>query len=493
MTFPLTLPELIAAAQGEVLSSRGPAAGEISDITLDSRAAAAGSVFLCQVGASVDSHDFIDTAVRQGCCIVIGENREKLTQAAARHTELTIVAVDEARSAAQRIATAMRHALSIPVIAITGACGKTSTKDLCGGILRSIVPAVVTPVNNNNLWGVPLTLMELRASHKAAVIELGTNEHGEVAQLAPIVDPTITYTTSIGPSHLMNLGDLNGVLRAETEHIEWLLAHGRRVTFLGNIDDPILRGFYESRMSDLKAHGDFFSVSSTPGSGADIGISRVTPLGFEANFGYAFDFYSPWGNGTASLPLPGLYNVQNALAAIALALATGLCTPAQASEALRQPKLSPLRSELLRLASGALFLNDCYNANPLSMRSAFDTVTQIRANHASGIHRTIAVLGDMLELGDKERDYHVEIGDTAARTGFELVLTSGAFADAYQRGFEGSAREVQAFRRFPNREALFEDLCRELATDPAHTLVLVKGSKGSKIYEVAGKLKEGDR
>ena len=274
--FPLNPGELADAAHGDVLAQHENILNApIDEIVLDSRKAGEGKVFLCQVGSSFDAHDYIDNARAQGCRIIIGEDREKLGSAAERHPDCLIVAVDSARTAAQQIAMAMRHKLAIPVIAITGACGKTSTKDLCGGILNATVPTVVTPVNNNNLWGVPLTLMELRVHHRAAVIELGTNEPGEVGQLAPIVDPTITFTTSIGPSHLMNLGDMDGVLAAETEHIEWLLEQQRRVTYIGNIDDPMLRAFYSKRRRDLVAAGRFVSLSTDPNSGADIRISKI--------------------------------------------------------------------------------------------------------------------------------------------------------------------------------------------------------------------------
>lgn len=482
--------EIIDACGGDLLQKNDRSlAREFTGISLDSRTLGPGSIFLCQVGSNVDAHDFIDGALEKGCVLIIGENKERLRAACSVHPQITAVYVTDARIAAQKLATAMRHKVTIPVIAITGACGKTTTKDLTGGILRSVAETVVTPVNNNNLWGVPLTLFELRTSHKAAVIELGTNAPGEVAMLAPVVDPTITITTSIGPSHLLNFGSVDGVLSAETEHIEWLLAHERKVLYLANIDDPMLEGFYTRKGPELGRYGTVMTLSASGKPGADVRITKLIPLGVEKNFGYAFEWVSPWGNGRAEIPIPGKYNVENALSACALALSTGLCTPEQAASALASPSLSPLRSELTRLESGLILYNDCYNANPLSVASAFNSVIEMRENPASGIKRIIAVLGDMLELGAREKQYHVEMGEAAARAGIDLLLTAGSFSADWVQGFEYAARPAQKAFNFETKASLHTELMASIGNEPEATLILVKGSRGSQMDEVVAWLK----
>ncbi len=482
--------EIISESGGELLQKNERSlAREFTGISLDSRTLGPGSVFLCQVGSNVDAHDFINAGVEKGCVLVIGENRERLGAACVSYPQITAVYVSDARTAAQKLATAMRHKVTIPVIAITGACGKTTTKDLAGGILQSVAETVVTPVNNNNLWGVPLTLFELRASHRAAVIELGTNAPGEVAMLAPIVDPTITITTSIGPSHLLNFGSIDGVLSAETEHIEWLLAHERNVLYLANIDDPVLEGFYARKGPELRKQGTVVTLSASGKADADVRITRLIPLGVEKNFGHAFEWESPWGNGRAEIPVPGRYNVENALSACVIALSTGLCTPEQAAAALASPSLSPLRSELLRLDSGLILYNDCYNANPLSMASAFSSIAEMRKNPASGVKRVIAVLGDMLELGAREKQYHMETGQEAARSGIDLLLAAGSFSADWVQGFEFVARQGQKAFNFESKASLHTKLMASIGNEPEATLILVKGSRGSQMDEVVAWLK----
>ena len=486
----LTPEEIITESGGDIVQrSRSSLPEVLESITLDSRQISERSVFLCHSGSRVDAHSFIDEAASQGCPVVIGERKDALQAAAASHPFLTLVHVNNAQNAAHRLASAMRRKTGIPVISITGACGKTTTKDLTGGILRSVADVLVTPVNNNNLWGVPLILFELRASHQAAVIELGTNEPGEVGKLAPIVDPTIAFTTSIGPSHLMNFGSVEGVLAAETEHIEWLISNDRNVLYVANVDDPVLEGFYGRRWKDLTRTGRILTVSARGKHGADIRVTRCEPLGVDRNFGSAFSFETPWGKGRAELPVPGNHNISNALAAIALSCSTGLCNVEQASIALASPALSPRRSELKRLESGALLLNDSYNANPLSVASALNTVSAIRENPLSGVETVIAVLGDMLELGEMEKEYHLETAEAAARAGVDVLFTTGTFASQWVEGFEIAARPGQRAVFFDSRELLFHELMSSLSGSPESTLILVKGSNSSRIFEIADRLK----
>ncbi len=486
--FLLSTEEIVAAAGGEVL--RGTPAGAIppSRFTLDSRTARSDSIFLCHRGEQADAHDFIGPAVEAGCRLVMGEDRDKMQAAAARHRGVLFVLVAQAQAAAQRMARAFRESVDIPVIAITGACGKTTTKDLAGAILSSAVPALVTPVNHNNLWGVPLTLLELRASHRVAVLELGTNTPGEIGRLAEIVQPTITYTTSIGASHMMNFGSIEGVLAAETEHIEWLLEQGRSVTCLANIDDPILREFFGRKAAALEKEGTLFRLSSAGDSQADVRITSSATLDARGNFGTRFAWTSPWGSGEATLPVPGGHNVQNALGAIALSMATGLASPDAVAGALAKPRLSPLRSEIRTLASGVTLFNDCYNSNPLSCAAALATAGEIRGNPHSGVIRLIAVLGDMLELGAGAARYHYETGRAAALAGVDLLLSTGEFSRQWTDGFRSEADGDQAAQSFENKNDLWAWLETELDAGEAGILVLVKGSRGAGMDQVVSML-----
>ena len=251
----------------------------------------------------------------------------------------------------------------------------------------------------------------------------------------------------------------------------------------------MLKNFYEANLEPLQNAGRLYPLSSSSDSDTPIRITSRTDLGLEANFGSHFSWASPWGDGEAILPIPGAHNLQNALGAIALCLSTGLCNTSHVKKALSNPKLSPLRSELSRLANGAILFNDCYNANPLSSSSAFKATKLIRANSAAGISRVIVCMGDMLELGEFTAELHEETAEVAARCDVDLLLSTGDFSEQWTKGFLKTAKAGQSAESFAGKPQLIERLEREIAEDPEHTLVLVKGSRGSAMKEIVFKLK----
>lgn len=474
MEFPLTTKELIAAS--EPLAAYGALHQRCSGVIFDSRRAFREGLFACVVGEQRDGHQFIDEVMAHGALGAIGSDTEAIRTAAARYPNGVFVLVDEVQRAVQAMAHAVRAALDIPVIAVSGACGKTTTKDLAASILRQSAPIVATHANHNNLWGVPQTLLQLRRDHRAAVIEIGTNSLDELGILGPLVAPTIAYVTSIGPTHLAGFKSMDGVVRAETEHLLWMAQHAPQPIFLMNLDDPYITQFFQQHQHELR-RGQVVTISQRDRT-ADVYLSSLEPVEPSKGFGYHMAWCSPWGEGSATLPLPGEFNVMNALGALSIAMASGVCTLAHVAQGLAAPQISALRSELRRTKRGALVYNDVYNASPLSVAALLRASHDIRTRPGSSVQRVVAVMGDMLELGEEAARYHREAGEAAAREKVDLLLSVGEFAAEWQRGFGGAGEAL------PHREALVKRLIALRDESGPETLFILKGSRGMKFEEL---------
>lgn len=485
----LTLREIVDATSGKLL---GPSAGPVhpappshfADFVSDSRKVRRGSIFLCILGEKVDGHDFADDVATAGAALVIGENRAKLEATANRHPATSFLCVDSALKALQNLATFYRKKFSIPVIGLTGSSGKTTTKDLFSSILEQGTPGLVTEGTLNNHWGVPQMVLRLRPEHKVAVFEMGTSDFGEITLLTSICQPTIGYITTVGASHLEKLGNEQGVLRAKRELFDWIARNGSAErTLIFNIDSPHLAKLYSERKDSTRR----FSLSRT-NPDADAHVAEAVPLGIEDRFGWKYRFDTPWGKVAGTLPLPGYHNLSNALAAAALALVTGAANPEQVARGLAQPKISKLRSDLFKLRSGAVVYNDSYNANPTSVTALFEAAAAIRAGGQTDFSRTVAAVGDMLELGADSPSLHRAMGRKAAENGVDVLLSTGQFAREWVAGY-GEAKERGIARSYENRELLTKALNIELCHEPRKTLLLIKGSRGAKMDQVVEAIK----
>ena len=389
--------------------------------------------------------------------------------------------------AIQAIARAARRRFLGPLAAITGAVGKTTTKDLANTIFSSTVPTLATALNDNNFWGVPKTLLKLRPTHRVALLELGTNSLDELGVLPQICEPSIALVTAIAPTHLEGFGDISGVLRAETEHLLWMVDHIKQPTFILNIDDEHLRAYLAPVRDRLTAQGKLLTYSRNKNSGADVKMTAVRALGLDSRFGYEFTYSSPWGENQVTLPIPGEFNISNALGAVSLALSTGLVTHQNISQALLSAQITSRRAEIFRSPSGCIVYNDSYNASPLALTSVLQVTKLIRSNPSSGVSRVIAVLGDMLELGPQARAYHVEVGKSAFGFGVDDLLAYGDFGRDYCEGFiSAGGRNAQ---HYGEKSKLWQQLEQLLKQQPHSVLVAVKGSRGMKMWEVADKLR----
>jgi len=433
--------------------------GHDSDFTTvgtDSRDIIPGMLFVALKGERFDGHDYVQTALDQGAAAALVAH-----DWAAAHAELPLVAVADTRLALGQLAAHWRGRFHMPLIGITGSNGKTTVKEMCAAILRAHVgqnAVLATSGNLNNDIGLPLTLLKLRATHHAAVIEMGMNHPGEIDYLTHIARPTVALVNNAQRAHLAGLGTLADVARAKGEIFAGLMAGGIAVI---NADDP-----HAPLWHDLcRGHSCLgFGFSAA----ADIrGVWR------EHGFGGQLAVSTPDGDTTFQLSVPGEHNARNALAAAAACSAAGvpLAPIARGLAAYTGTKGRLQRKAGIR---GASVIDDSYNANPDSMRAAIDVLATLPG-------RRIFVMGDMGEVGETAGQLHDEIGGHAKSMGLDQLFALGE-------------KSVTAVRNFASGGRHFEDIDKLVAAlKPLldkDTTVLVKGSRFMRMERVVAAITE---
>lgn len=449
----LTLAEIAAVVGGEVV---GDATTRVhGPVVLDGREAGPGSLFVAFVGERTDGHEHTGQASEAGAVAVLGS----------RPTELPTVVVTDPRAALQRLAsyvvTEVRRAGTLAVVGITGSQGKTSTKDLIGAILGQAGPTVVTRGSYNNELGMPLTALGVDRDTRFLVLELGARGIGHIAALTALVTPDVGVVLNVGQAHIGEFGSQDAIAIGKGELVECLPADGTAVL---NADDPrvaAMRARTQARVSTFGAAGEV----------------RVEGLRLDRLGRPSFELVAGDERVAVDLKLVGAHQAHNAAAAAAAVLALGLSL-AQVGEALATvTSLSRWRMELHELPSGVTLLNDAYNANPDSTRAAIDALVAIGADDA--VRRTVAVLGEMRELGDTATAEHTGIGAYAAEHDVDVVLVVGDPARPIADG--AGERSVVV----PDNDAALAWLRTHLAAGDA---VLVKASNGARLYDVAAAL-----
>lgn len=428
----------------------------IRRVWTDSRTVRRGDLFVALTGARFDGHQFVAEALKKGAGGALVRRGFKLPGTA------FLIEVDEPLRAFQDLACAHRRRFDIPVIAVSGSNGKTTTKDMLAAVLAERFVTLKTKSNLNNHIGVPQTLLRLTPRHEAAVIEMGISGLGEMARLCEIAEPTHGVLTNIGPTHLETLGDVRNVARAKGEMLDALPAGGTAVL---NADDA----FYDELCA--RARGRVLSFGFSPR--ADVRALHVETQGPSETV-VRVGVRNRARPFSVSLEVAGAHNVANALAAVAAGLAVGVGEGAiRAGLARYRP--ADMRSEVRRWR-GVTVLNDCYNANPASMRAALRWLSEAR-----GAGRAIAVLGDMLELGGATRQAHREIGVEAVRLGTDYLLTVGEPAADIAAGALGAGMPADCVIAAHDQGALAERLRGILRKGD---VVLLKGSRGARMERV---------
>lgn len=443
----VTVAELLTATAGEL--RQGDAATPVSAIITDSRAIEPGAAFFALSGEKFDGHAYAAQAAKAGAvCVVVSKPVEVPTATA-------VILVKDVLTAYQQTAAWHRRQFAVPVVAITGSNGKTSTKEIIAAVLSARFCVLKTQANFNNEIGLPKTLLQLTQAHQAAVVEMGMRQLGEIKLLADIACPTIGVVTNVGETHIERLGSIENIAKAKQELIDCLREDSLAVL---NGDDPFVR-----RM-------------------AQAAKGRVVLYGEAPDCTYRLLSYTLGGDGSAFcwqdadsasyqavLPAAGKHQLMNAMAAIAVARQLGM-SPQAVNEALKEASLGDLRQQVLTFGTVRV-LNDAYNASPLSMAAALNVLAVAGASD-----RRVALLGDMLELGSASENAHYEVGTKVATCGVTVLAAVGEFAAATVRG----AREhgVLSCAAFADKEAAWTWLAPQLAVKD---IVLLKGSRGLKM------------
>jgi len=451
----LDLQKIAQATAGRLTPAS--ARGTVTGISTDSRTLRPGELFVPLRGERFDGHDFLSLAVRRGAAACLSED-------VIAGFPVPVIQVADTLAALGDLAAACRREFAGPVVAVTGSSGKTTTKEMLAAILSQQSQGLKTEGNFNNLVGLPLTLFRLEAGQRWVVLEMGMSARGEIARLAEIALPDVGIITNVGPAHLETLHGLEGVARAKGELFAALRAGGTAVI---NADDE--------RVARLPVANGARRLLYGTGADAEVRAEAVSAAGTTVSFRLLL----PTGAWPVTLQVAGRHNVHNALAAAAAALALG--TPAAAIvrglEAFRPVRG---RMEVVRLASGAVLLEDSYNANPLSTQAALTALDEM-----GGSGRRIAVLGDMLELGAAAAELHRQVGAAAAQC-CDYLFLFGAMAAETAAGARQGGMAAERVMIIDSHDAAAARL-RELL-QPGDRL-LVKGSRGMQMEKVAAVLR----
>ncbi len=459
----ITAGAIMTAVQGELLS--GPLELVLRGLSTDSREMALGELFWALKGERYDGHDFVKQAVEKGATGAVIQKGYRPEIPEERNT--VIIAVNDTLRSLGDLGNWWRRQYPIPVAAITGSVGKTTTKEMAARILGLKALTLKNEGNLNNLIGLPLTLLSLDEAHRRAVLEMGMNRPGEIARLTEIAEPDIGLITNVARAHLEGLGDIKAVARAKVELVEKMAEKGEVIL---NGDDELL----------LKAASPFRRKMTTFGLGSEnhIRADKIQSLGKE---GTSFELRYFGHTQPVRLRVPGLQNVFNALAASAVALCLG-----ESIEFILQGlgSFEGIKGRFMvsQLPNGITLVDDTYNANPASLKAALDS---LRALVAGG-GRIIVGLGEMLELGDETVRAHLEAGKMVAELGVSHFLAMGEHADQMIEGALNKGFPPERAMVVRSREEMVQGI---RATMKDGDVILLKGSRRMRLEKVAEVLK----
>ncbi len=446
MSFHLELQECVSPLQASLVpavGNDGTVAGSFSGVSIDTRTLKPGDLYVAIQGDRFNGHEFIDAAIEAGAvAVLVHETLE---------TSVPQLRVADTREALGRLARYWVRGFDTPLVAVTGSNGKTTVKEIIATILRQLGPVLATRGNLNNDIGVPLTLLEMREEHDYAVIEMGANHAGEIANLVRIAEPDVALITKIGEAHLEGFGSVEAIAAAKSEIFAGLKSDGYAVI---NADD---------------AFADVMRKAASHCHVREFGRARGAHVQMLAEAGLSIK-----SMGQVIKPdfqLSGDHNRLNALAAVAAVQ----CLDVQLENILKgleSVRPVPGRLEKKPGLNGARLIDDSYNANPDSARQAVDVLARYEGTR-------YLVLGDMAELGTDAEALHSQLGSYARSCGIDGLWTTGPLSAATQKAFAGE--EPLAGGHFPDQEALINDLRERLGADMT---ILVKGSRSARMERV---------
>lgn len=441
----------------------------LTGVSTDSRTTQPGDCFFAIPGDNFDGHDYVADAFAKGalCAVVSREIKDS------GFTDKTVLMVDDAAKAIGDFALSYRRQCTFKVVAITGSVGKTTVRQIAYHVLSQHYRVHQAPKNFNNNIGLPLTLLGATGEDKIVIVELGSNHPGEITYLTQIASPDIAVVTNVHPAHLAGFGNLQTIMKEKLSIAEGLLDGGILI-----VNTDLVKGLNNHQLPSTKYQVITFGKSACPeqsrGDSSNFQARNVISNGVSSRFTI---------NGAEIyLPLAGAGNVENALAACAVCSQFGI-TIDDFAQAIKTLSAVPMRTELLQIGTLTV-LNDCYNANPASMKNALDILTNLVSREK---RRAVFICGDMAELGRQTQALHAELGAAVAQAKVQLLLTVGKSAKIVAETAKDNAKYNVQTKSFTDTPSACNNLEKFIKD---YDIVLVKGSRVAKLEMAVKKLRE---
>ena len=450
----LTLRNITRACQGTYHGNESLLDREVAGVTIDSRKVEKDFLFVAINGERFNAHQFIPDTIEKGALCVV--SHEDLGD-----TDYPYILVEATGQALLDIAKLYRDSFDVKVVGITGSVGKTSTKEMIASVLAQKYNVHKTQGNFNNECGLPLTIFEMNEEHQVSVLEMGINHFGEMRKLSTVASPDICVITNIGVAHLEFLKTREGIMQEKTQMFQDMKAGGSVVL---NGDDPLL-----STIGPVKGSDPIFYGLDQDKN--EVYATDVEPLGLK---GTSCTIHLPEGSFSCVVPIPGIHMVSNALAGSAVGSKLGLTTD-EIKRGIESLPSIPGRNNIIQ-TDHLILLDDCYNANPVSMKASLDVLNM-------GIGRKVAVLGDMGELGPDYAALHRSVGEYAAEIGIDLVCAIGPMSKEIAEGAASDGTKALWFETKADFLAQTKDILKDGDN------VLIKASHGMEFPEIVEALR----
>lgn len=458
---PYRISDVLDSVNGQLLNGRPR--GDFLGITTDSRDVSPEDLFVPLVGDSFDGHDFLIPALEAGArgSLVCRDTNRDIHQLP---PESVLIQVRDTYQALADLASSHRRIYPIPLIAVTGSSGKTTVKEMIAAVLGRSRRPLVSEANFNNLVGLPMTVLKLGPEHDLAVVEAGINVLGEMELLSKAASPDVAVITTVGPVHLEGLGHIENVAREKFKITSELKTHGVLIAPAEN-----------EYLTKIIASSDIRTISFGINKG-DFRAENIEQKDF-----ISFEMQSPLGKHRVSINSPGFHSAINALAAAAACYSVGISID-HILAGLQEFRPFKWRMDVRPLAKNRKLIYDCYNANPQSMAEALKTL-KLMADSST----TLAVLGDMKELGDFSNGLHEDLGELVAKLNITKTIFVGAYSESFGKGFSKIENEKGALALCKDKQSAWLSIKDEL---DSYGTILVKGSRSMAMEEIADRIFE---
>lgn len=460
----LKIKEILEVTKGELV--QGDLELECKNFSKDTRTIQKGDTYLAIKGEKFNGNLFWKQALQNGADCVILSEIPKDKEALKNYKNKTIIKVKDTLEALYEIAKLKRSFYQIPVIAITGSVGKTSTKDIVANVVSQKYKTLKTVGNNNNNIGLPFTILKLQ-DEEAMVLEMGMNHFGEIRLLTNIAKPDICVVTNIGTSHIGNLGSRENILKAKLE----ILEGNEKATVVINKDNDLLHKWQEENQNEktiitygIQEHSDM--------NAKEIKLKNDSS-----------DFVCELENKKVNITVPvgGEHFILNALCAVSVGKILKI-EPEKIVEGIEGFELTKKRMDITELANGIKIINDAYNASLESMQASLNYLAEFKNN------RKIAVLGDMLELGEYTKELHEKVGEAVVQSQIDILFCAGEKAKYIEEQAKAKGMTKKNVYWFENKEKMVDKI-KEVAK--ANDIILLKASNGMRFFEIAEELQKG--